>query len=74
MTDIRIKLKSVIKDKGYCQAAIASKAGMSPYKLSQVVNLGRKLYANEMFAVCQAIDMTPVELAEYNSESTAGRR
>ena len=38
---------------------------MSPCKLSQVVNLERKLEANEMFALCDAMEITPVELAEY---------
>lgn len=40
---------------------------MSPCKLSQVVNLERRLDANEMFAICDAIEMTPVELAAYES-------
>lgn len=63
--DIRMNLKSLIKDKGYIQAAIAKKANMTPCKLSQIVNLERKLEANEMFALCEAMEITPVELAEY---------
>ena len=63
--DIRVNLRNVIKDKGYIQAAIANKANMNPSKLSQVINLERKLEANEMFALCEAIEMTPVELAKY---------
>ena len=63
--DIRVNLKSVIRDRGFRQAAIAEKAKMSPCKLSQIVNLERKLEANEMFALCEAIGITPVELAEY---------
>ena len=38
---------------------------MSPCQLSQVVNLERRFDANEMFAICDAIEMTPVELAAY---------
>lgn len=63
--DVRVNLRSVIRDRGFSQASIARKAGMTPFKLSQVVNLNRKLEANEMFALCDAIGMTPVELAEY---------
>lgn len=70
MTDIRVNLRNVIKDKGYRQAFIAKKAGMSPCKLSQVVNLERKLEANEMFALCNAIGITPVELSEYKSDGS----
>lgn len=58
-------MKSLIKDKGYIQAAIAKKANMTPCKLSQIVNLERKLEANEMFALCEAMEITSVELAEY---------
>lgn len=70
MTDIRVNLRNVIKDKGYRQAFIAKKAGMSPCKLSQVVNLERKLEANEMFALCNAMGITPVELSEYKSDGS----
>lgn len=65
MTDVRINLKEIIRDMGFKQSVIAEKAGMSPCKLSQVINLERKLEANEMFALCSAMGITPVELAEY---------
>ncbi len=72
MTDVRINLREIIRDRGFRQAAIAGKAGMSPCKLSQVVNLERKLEANEMFALCNAMNITPVELSEYKSQTVAG--
>lgn len=72
--DIRMNLKSLIKDKGYIQAAIAKKANMTPCKLSQIVNLERKLEANEMFALCEAMEITPVELAEYKPRLPDGKK
>lgn len=63
--DIRVNLKTVIRDRGYIQSAIAKKANMTPCKLSQIINLERRLEANELFSLCDAMDMTPVELAEY---------
>lgn len=66
MTDVRINLREMIRERGFRQAAIAKKAGMSPSKLSQVLNLERKLEANEMFALCDAMRITPVELSEHN--------
>ncbi len=63
--DVRVNLKYLIKDRGYIQAVLAKKANMTPCKLSQVINLERKLEANEMFALCEAMSVTPVELAEY---------
>ena len=71
MIDVRINLKGIIRDRGFRQSAIAKKAGMSPCKLSQVVNLERKLEANEMFALCNAMEITPVELYEYDSQMPA---
>jgi transcriptional regulator with XRE-family HTH domain len=67
LEDIRVNLRNVIKDKGIKQASIALKVGMTPNKLSQIVNLERKLDANEMFAICEAIGITPGELYEYSS-------
>lgn len=65
--DIRDNLRSVIRDKGYKQAAIARIAKITPSKLSQIIKLERKLEANEMFALCEALEITPVQLAEYKS-------
>lgn len=70
--DIRKKLRKVIKEKGYIQAVVANKANMTPVKLSQIINLERRLEANELFALCEAIEMTPMELAEYGSDMTSG--
>lgn len=63
--DIRENLKVVIEDKCYTQAAIAKKANISPCKFSQILNKNRKLDANELFNICEAIEMSPVELKNY---------
>ena len=63
--DVRVNLRNVIKDKGYIQAAIAKRSNLSAAKLSQILNLERRLEANELFDVCAAIDMTPMELKDY---------
>ena len=56
----------IISDKGYSQAAIAKKANMNPSKLSMVLNKNRRLEANELFSLCEAMEITPVELKEYS--------
>lgn len=71
--DVRVNLRCLIKDKGYIQATLAKRANMTPCKLSQVVNLERKLEANEMFALCNAMGITPVELAEYEPKQPGGK-
>lgn len=47
--DVRVNLRNVIKNKGYIQAVIAKKANLSAVKLSQILNLERRLEANELF-------------------------
>ena len=56
------------------QSAIARKSKLSPYKLSMVLNKQRKLDANELFDVCDAIDMTPTELREYKPTTPERRQ
>lgn len=68
-TDIRDNLKLVIREKCYIQAAIAKKAKLTPMKLSQILSKERKLEANELFDICEAIGMTPMELKDYQSVS-----
>ncbi|HJA92742.1 MAG TPA: helix-turn-helix domain-containing protein [Candidatus Eisenbergiella merdipullorum] len=63
--DIRDNLKSVITDKGFIQATIAHKANLSPSKFSAILNKSRKLEANELFAICEAIGMSPTDLRNY---------
>ncbi len=67
--DIRDTLKSVISDKGFIQAAVARKANLSSSKLSSILNKGRKLEANELFAICDAIGMSPMDLRSYSKTS-----
>ena len=62
MEDVRLILKSVINDRGFNQAAIARKANISPSKLSDILNLRRRLDANEMFDICDAMEISYSDL------------
>lgn len=66
--DIRDNLKRLMEDRCCVQAAIARKANMEPDKLSMVLSKKRKLDANELFNLCDALDVTPVELMGYKSD------
>lgn len=68
-TDIRDNLKLYIDDKCYCQGSLARKAKMRPSQLSMVLNKQRKLYAEELFRLCDAMEITPIILREYISPS-----
>ena len=69
-SDVRVNLRNVIKDRGYIQGVIARKSNLSATKLSQILKLERKLEANELFDICAAINMTPMELWEYKENNT----
>lgn len=71
--DIRDNLKQVIEDRCCVQAAIARRANISPDKLSLILSQNRKLEANELFDLCDALNMTPVELKNYKSKSIKPR-
>lgn len=71
--DIRDNLKEVINDRGYIKAVIARKANMSPCKLSAVLTKTRKLEANELFNLCDAMGVTPVEVKDYKKVNVPDR-
>lgn len=66
--DIRINLRKVFEDRGCVHALIARKAGITEEKLSLILSLKRRLDANELFALCDALRMTPTELRNYKSK------
>ena len=67
MEDVRIILKNIINDRGFNQAAIARKAKMSPSKLSEILNLRRRLDANDMFDLCDAMEINYSDLKPTRS-------
>lgn len=67
--DIRDKLKQVMEDRCCVQAAIARRANITPDKLSLILSRNRKLEANELFGLCEALDITPVELKSYKPKT-----
>ena len=62
MPDVRTVLKNLISDRGFNQSAIARKANMTPSKLNDILNLRRRLDANEMFNLCDAMEISYNEL------------
>lgn len=59
MLDARDALAIEIKRRGFKQAAIANMAGLTEQQLSDIVNKRRKMDANEMFSLCQAMNIMP---------------
>lgn len=69
--DVRIGLQRVLRERCLNQAAIARKAGMTPMQLSDILHLRRKIEANEMFNLCDAIGIDPVELRDTTPPASA---
>lgn len=70
MIDVRDCLKPAIEDTGFKQVAVAEKANLSVQQLSDIVNKRRRLDANEMISICNAIGITPDELLTYGIYAT----
>ena len=68
MFDVREKLKLFIEDKGLIQAAVAKKANLTPAQFSGIINKRRKFDANEMFRICEILDITPDQLRSYGEQ------
>lgn len=62
MDDVRTILGQIIESRGFNKSAIARNAGISRSKLCDILARRRKLEANEMFAICDAMGIEYSEL------------
>ncbi len=62
MRDIRDVLDEEIQRRGFKQLAIAHMAGLKKQQLSDILNKRRKLGADELFALCDVIGISPNEV------------
>lgn len=65
MVDVRIALRAYMDERGFIHRAIAEKAGMTDMAIWGVFNLRRKLNANELCALCEAMGITMAEFEKY---------
>lgn len=68
MQDIRDQISCIIQDKAHKQAVIAQRAGLTPDQFCAILKHRRRLDANELFRVCDALGMSPNEVAAYDSQ------
>ena len=68
MIDVRENLRMAVTRSGYKQAVIAERSNLTADKLSSILNLNRKLEANEMFEICNVLGITPNELFSFSNE------
>jgi transcriptional regulator with XRE-family HTH domain len=60
--DVRDNIRIAMQDRCFTQSSIAVKAHMSPSVLSMVLNKKRRLEANELYDLCEAMEISPTEL------------
>lgn len=70
MQTIALRVKAIIKEKGYKQYIIAKKAGFSPQDFSSIL-CGRKTFkADFINPICYALSITPNELFGIEAKTT----
>lgn len=67
MPDIRNQIATIIQDRALKQCTIAHRAGLTPDQFCAVLKKRRKLDANELLRVCDAMGMTPNQVATYSA-------
>lgn len=60
------KVRTYIDDNGYKQAAIADKAGIPKATFNAILNGKRTLYADDLQAICLALNTSPELFIDVN--------
>lgn len=61
------KVRAYIEKNGIKQAAIAKKAGIPDVTFNAIINGRRTLYADELRAICLALNVSPETFIDYKS-------
>lgn len=71
--DVRDGLKKALDDSGMKKCYVAKRANIDPAKLSDIVNKRRRLDANVLFDLCEALGKRPGEIYELALDSPGQR-
>lgn len=64
------KVKLYIYENGYKPASIADKAGISPETFDEIMNGKRTMYADDLCAICIALNVSPEIFIDLNKPAT----
>ena len=64
------KVRSYIESHGMKQIAVAKKAGISNVTFNAILNGKRKMYAEDLRAICLALDVSPEVFIDIHDGST----
>lgn len=57
-------LNRILNDKGIKQVSVAERSGIRPDVFSKLLSGKRRIFADEMAAICHTLDMTVEEVLE----------
>lgn len=61
------KVRAYLDENGLKQKAVAQKAGISNVTFNAILNGKRTLYADDLRAICLALDVSPEKFIEVKS-------
>jgi len=61
---IHQKVKNYINENGLCQSAIAKKAGFTVWVMTALLNGKRKMYPEDLSAICYALNVSATTFIE----------
>ena len=63
------KVREYIEENGIKQVVVAQKAGISKTTFNAIMNGKRTLYADDLRAICIALDVSPEAFIEVNNSN-----
>ena len=63
------KVREYIEENGIKQVVVAQKAGISKTTFNAIMNGKRTLYADDLRAICIALDVSPEVFIEVNNSN-----
>ena len=64
------KVRAYIEENGYKQMNVAKRAGIPYSTFNAILNGKRKLYADDLRAICYALNVSPEKFIEIKYQST----
>lgn len=63
------KVRQYLEERGIRQSFVAEKCSMSTTTFNAMLNGHRKMYAEDLRAICYALEVSPEQFVEYQTDS-----
>lgn len=63
------KVKQYLEERGIRQSFVAEKCSMSATTFNAMMNGHRKMYAEDLRAICYALEVSPEQFIDYSGQS-----